>query len=170
MLFAFPKPVADFSLLDHQNNVFNAERFRGKWTFLFFGYTHCPDICPSTLFMMSRVEEKIVKKHSKDHHTQFVFVSVDPQRDTPEQLSKYVPNFSKTFVGVSGKEKQIKKLTRQFGVAYEIVKSPGKRDYLVNHTAAVFLVGPRGRYRAVFTTPHKPSDIVERFSIVRQLK
>ena len=170
ILFAFPKTVAGFSLLDHQNRIFNSERFRGKWTFIFFGYSHCPDICPSTLFMMSRVQQKILKKHSKDHNTQFVFVSVDPERDTPERLGKYLPNFSKTFIGVSGKEKQLKKLTQQFGVAYELVKTSGKKNYLVNHTAAVFLVGPKGRYRALFTSPHNPTDITVRFSIVRQLK
>lgn len=169
-LFAFPKKVGEFTLLDHNRQTFSTKQLRGKWTFIFFGYTYCPDVCPSTMFMMASVEQGLVKKIGKHHGAQFVFVSVDPERDTPKRLAEYVPNFHKQFIGVSGKPKQIKKITGNFGVAYELLKEPGKKDYLVNHTAAVFLVGPKGHYRALFPAPHKPKDIVERFAMVRQLK
>src|SRR3979490_2637263 len=81
-LFPAPKPLTPFTFTDHENRVFDLSRLRGKWSFLFFGYTHCPDVCPTTLAVLARTHEEIVKTTAAAHDLQFVFISVDPSRDT----------------------------------------------------------------------------------------
>ena len=169
-LFPDPKPLTAFVLTDHQNRVFDLASLKGKWSFLFFGYTHCPDICPTTLAILARARDNIAKSAAGAEDIQIVFISVDPNRDTASKLKQYVTHFHATFLGVTGDDAQIGNLAGQLGAAYEVSITPGMENYPVNHAAAVFLVDPQAQYHAVFTPPLDAEVISTRFKVVRELE
>jgi len=169
-LFPDPKPLTAFAFTDQENRVFDLSRLKGKWSFLFFGYTHCPDICPMTLAILARAHENIVKSTVGAKDVQFVFISVDPNRDTASKLKQYVTYFDTTFVGVTGDNAQLGNLAGQLGAAYQVAITPGTENYPVYHTAAVFLVDPRARYHAVFAPPLDAEGISKRFKVLRELE
>jgi protein SCO1/2 len=169
-LFPDPKPLTAFSLTDHQNRVFDLASLEGKWSFLFFGYTHCPDICPTTLAILARARDNIAKSAVGAENIQIVFISVDPNRDTASKLEQYVTHFQATFLGVTGDDAQIGNLAGQLGAAYEVSIRPGMENYPVYHSVAVFLVDPQARYHAVFTPPLDAEVISSRFKVVRELE
>src|SRR5258708_16059500 len=119
-LFPDPKPLTAFALTDHENRVFDLSRLKGKWSFLFFGYTHCPDICPTTLAILARAHEKIAKSAVGAKDVQFVFISVDPNRDTAGKLRQYVSFFDPPFLGVTGDDPQPRNLPGHLRAAYEV--------------------------------------------------
>ncbi|MBI3371590.1 MAG: SCO family protein [Betaproteobacteria bacterium] len=169
-LFPEPKPLEAFALTDHKNQAFDLASLKGKWSFLFFGFTHCPDVCPTTLAVLARAHENIAKNAVGAEDIQFVFISVDPNRDTASKLRQYVDYFDKTFLGVTGDNAQIGNLAGQLGAAYEVAITPGMENYPVFHATAVFLLDPRARYHAVFTPPHDAAAISKRFKVVRELE
>jgi len=169
-LFPDPKPLTAFALTDHKNRVFDLASLKGKWSFLFFGFTHCPDVCPMTLAVLARARDSIAKHTAGAEDIQFVFISVDPNRDTVGKLGQYVDYFDTTFLGVTGDNAQIGSLAGQLGAAYQVEIKPGLENYPVYHSAAVFLLDPRARYHAVFTPPHDAEAISRRFKVVRELE
>lgn len=157
------RPVGDFQLVDHHGERFDQERLRGQWTFLFFGYTYCPDVCPATMAVMHNAVGSIRRAHP-ELPLQTVFVSVDPRRDTPARLAEYVPYFDPGFLGVTGDPEQIRRLTRDLGIVYQVHEpAAGKEDYLVDHSASVLLVNPQGDLQAVFRAPHLPDALARDF-------
>ena len=168
-LFPDPKPLTAFALTDDKNRVFDLASLKGKWSFLFFGFTHCPDVCPTTLAVLARARDSIVKNTAGAEDIQFVFISVDPNRDTAGKLRQYVNYFDTTFLGVTGDDAQIGNLAGQLGAAYQVAITPGIENYPVYHSAAVFLVDPLARYHAVFTPPLDAAAISKRFKVVREL-
>jgi protein SCO1/2 len=142
--------IAAFELRDQNNQVFDLARLRGKWSLLFFGYTHCPDICPLTLGTLKQVHQ-LLGEDNKD--LQYVFVTVDPERDTPEIMRSYVGYFHPDFLGVSGPHSELDKLTKALGVYYHLGKVSSAGNYEVDHSAAVFLVDPQARLRGLFSAP-----------------
>jgi protein SCO1/2 len=169
-LFPDPKPLTAFALTDHRNRVFDLARLKGKWTFLFFGFTHCPDVCPTTLAELARARDNIARNRVGTDDIQFVFISVDPNRDTASKLGQYVEYFDTTFLGVTGDKAQIGNLAGQLGAVYQVAITPGVENYPVTHSAAVFLLDPRARYHAVFTPPHDAEAISRRFKAVRKFE
>ncbi len=169
-VFPTPKPLAAFAFTDHENRVFDLSRLKGKWSFLFFGYTHCPDICPTTLATLARAHENIAKGTSGAKDVQFVFISVDPNRDTAGRLRQYVTYFDESFLAVTGDDAQLGNLAGQLGAAYQLAITPGIENYPVYHTAAVFLVDPRARYHAVLAPPLDAEGISRRFEVLRELE
>jgi len=161
------KPITGFHLLDENHQPFDASRFKGRWTFLFFGYTNCPDVCPTTMLVMKSVWAKLPASARATPAPQLVFVSVDPERDTPEKLKSYVSFYQSTFIGVTGKADQIDVLTNQVGVQYGFDDDPDGKGYTVKHSAQIILVDPTGKMRAVFSPPHKVEDIVSSFVRIR---
>lgn len=160
------KPLKGFSLIDYNRQPFTPSRFKGKWTFLFFGYTNCPDVCPTTLFMLRTVWNKLPTQVKKAPAPQMVFVSVDPKRDTPERLKKYVTFYHRGFIGVTGKVAQINKLTHQAGINYSFTKH-ADGSYTVNHSAQIILVDPSGEMRAVFSPPQKVNELINGYEQIR---
>ena len=149
--FPEAREIASFSLIDHNNAVFDNSVLKDRWSFIFFGYTHCPDVCPTTLSVLNSVAQKL---GDLDEDIRFVFLSVDPERDTPEQLAQFVSYFNGDFIGVTGTPEGIEQLTRQLGVMHlRVQPEEGASSYLVDHTASVFLFDPDGRYHAVFSPP-----------------
>jgi protein SCO1/2 len=169
-LFPDPKPLTAFALTDHKNRVFDLASLKGKWSFLFFGFTYCPDVCPTTLAVLARVRDHVAKNTLGAEDLQFVFVSVDPNRDTAGKLRQYVEYFDATFLGVTGDNAQIAKLAGQLGAAYQVAITPGVENYPVYHSAAVFLVDPQARYHAAFKPPLDAEAISRRFEVVRELE
>src|SRR5207247_5233549 len=140
-LFPDPKPLTAFALTDDRNRVFDLASLKGKWSFLFFGFTYCPDVCPTTLAVLARVRDNIAKNTVGAEDLQFVFVSVDPNRDTASKLGQYVEYFDATFLGVTGDTAQIGNLARQVGDAYQVRIAPGMTHCRVSHTAARCALG-----------------------------
>jgi protein SCO1/2 len=168
LLWPDPKVVQPFALLDHRGKPFTLEQLKGKWSFLFFGFTHCPDVCPTTLSILDRVSRELGKESVSNRDVQFVFVSVDPARDTPEILGKYVAYFNPDFIGVTGADETLLPLTRQLGIYVERETPDAEGNYLVAHGAAVLLIDPEGRLLGVFQAPHDALDIAERFRQMRR--
>lgn len=169
-LFPDPKPLTAFTLTDHQNRVFDLASLKGKWSFLFFGFTHCPDVCPTTLAVLARARANIAENTGGADAIQFIFVSVDPNRDTAGKLKQYVDYFDTTFLGVTGDNAQIGNLAGQLGAAYQVAITPGMENYPVYHTTAVFLLDPQARYHAIFTPPLDAEAISRRFKVLRELE
>lgn len=168
LLWPNPKALAVFSLEDHGQQTFNLDRLKGKWTFLFFGYTHCPDVCPVTLSVLADAEKRLSKAGQSLEDVQVVFVSLDPKRDTQERLQQYVQYFSPGFIGVTGDEEGLSDFTRQLGVVYSVTDRGANDDYLVDHTASILLTDPSARLVAVFGFPHDAEAIAHRFMSIRE--
>ena len=167
LLWPNPKQLLPFKTIDHKGREFGLNHLQGKWSFLFFGYTHCPDICPITLTVMSQVHEQLVAK-GKASNVQILFVSVDPERDTPDQLKTYVKYFNPDLIGLGGTEQQINSLSRQIGIAYMKGEETASGDYLVDHSASVILIDPQGRFVSLFSAPQQVDSTVEQFIAVRE--
>jgi len=150
-----PRVLGEFRLVDQQGEAFSLEDLRGHWSLLFFGFTHCPDICPSTLYDLQQVYRSLETGTAAANPWQVIFVSVDPERDTPERLEEYVAWFDPDFVGVTGAPEQLAPLAMRVGVAFRIEEhEPGAPNYAVDHSASVFLTDPQGRLHGVFPAPH----------------
>ena len=159
--FPVARQLAPFTLVDHNNEVFNETTLRQRWSFLFFGYTHCPDVCPTTLSVLNSVAQRL---QDVEADIRFVFVSVDPERDTPEKLARFVSYFNKNFIGVTGTEQQIEQFTRELGIMHmRVAAEENATGYLVDHTASVLLIDPDGRYHAVFSPPLSAGKISDDF-------
>jgi len=157
-----PVAVPEFKLVDQQNNPFTVERLKGAWTFLFFGYTHCPDVCPTTLTELDNAASRLNELQTPQRKIQYVFISVDPQRDTPELLRDYVSYFGAKFLAATGGEQDLKQLAKPLGIKFE--RGIGtETEYLVNHSSAMLLIDPQARYYAKFRAPHYSEEIVEGF-------
>jgi len=161
------KPIATFNLINQKGEAFTLDDLKGHWTFAFFGYTHCPDVCPTSLGMLGRVMRRLKENLPADAMPQGLFVSVDPQRDTPEMLAKYVAYFDPDFIAATGDPAEIHHLTRQLGILY--IKSAGDKDndYLIDHSAAVVLFDPAGRFHALFNVPHDADKIASDFLLIK---
>ncbi len=157
-LFPEPRPAGVFTLVDQHGARFDAARLDGRWSLMFFGYTHCPDICPTALTNMRLLHAKLSEAERLD--TQVVFVSVDPKRDTPEHLKDYMAYFNEAFLGVSGEREQIDALARQAGAVYFFDGDTDGDEYIVNHSAQILLLDPKGRFYAQFQPPHTPDEML----------
>ncbi|RCX30207.1 protein SCO1/2 [Thioalbus denitrificans] len=151
-----PRRVEPFTLTAHNGAPFTEASLRGRWSLLAFGYTSCPDICPTALANLARVRHLLTAEDA-DTPYRTVFVSVDPERDTTARLAGYVPYFHPSFIGATGTPAELAGLARQLGIRYEKVEAPDSAmGYLVDHSAAILLINPRGEYAAVFGAPHDP--------------
>lgn len=157
-LLIYPKknllPV--FSMIDHNAKKFSNENFKGKWNLIFSGYTNCPDVCPNTLNQMTQLYQLMDKETQKK--IQIIFLSVDPERDTPNYLKQYLDYFHEDFVGISGKKQQIDRVIKSLGGIYSLNKDEGE-FYTVDHSARIFIVGPNAdRYGIIDSLAIKEKD------------
>ena len=155
-----PRPLPDFGLTDQAGQSFGRERLRGHWTLMFFGFTNCPDLCPTTLATLADVRRQLADLPASDRPA-VVLVSVDPGRDTPEALGRYVAHFDPQFLGVTGPPASLEILTRDLGVAFAIGPPSADGNYSVDHTAAIFLIDPAAAFSAVFGNP-QVADVIAR--------
>jgi protein SCO1/2 len=166
LLWPNPKQILPFNTIDHTGTQFGLEQLIGQWSFLFFGYTNCPDVCPITLSVMNNVHKRL-EKQNLELNAQTIFISVDPDRDTTEQLKTYVNYFNPEFIGLGGTSEQITSLTRQIGIAYMHGEKTSNGEYSVDHSASVFLVDPMGRLVAIFSAPQQVDDVLQRFLAIQ---
>jgi protein SCO1 len=163
-LFFEAKQLSDFTLTGPGNQVLDLDHLRGKWSFIFFGYTHCPDVCPTTLASLGTAFKVLAKNPMVSLKIQGIFVSVDPGRDSPESLKAYVDYFHPDFIGVTGDTAQVAAFSRQMGALYTIDREGSPGDYLVTHNSSIFVVDPRGRLYGRLPPPHEPEAIAEIFT------
>ncbi len=162
LLWPDPPKLGTFSLIDAQGNAFTEQALRGRWTLVFFGFTNCPDICPTTMATLNEVYNQVQMNKELLEKIQILFVSVDPERDKTETLESYVGYFNSDFIGATANKEDLKQFARQFGIAYMKVKIPGSADYSMDHTASILLVDPILRFVGVFSRPHEATDITDR--------
>lgn len=170
----FPKPeyITPFQLTDTNNHAFSDQNLLGHWSLVFFGFTYCPDVCPTTLAMLDSTLKSLKSSHPDMTVPDIVFVSVDPARDNLTQLDKYVHFFNPEFKAVTGTETQLETLARQMGVIFDKVymnPDDGDKDnYLMEHSTSLTLINPEGGIQAIFTAPHESSQLSKDISQVYQ--
>jgi len=145
------KDAPDFALTDQDGKPFQFSSLRGKVVLMTFGFTHCPNICPTTLGNMSAIYRNLSPDEQK--RVQIVFISVDPERDTPAVLKEYVPYFQAGFLGLTGTPDQLKAVTKDYGAFYEkqYQASDHAADYYtVNHSAYIYLINPAGKFDLLY--------------------
>ena len=149
----------DFQLTDHNGNHFDLKQLRGKISLLFFGYTHCPDVCPTELANMARLLKQL---DTESDNVQGLFVSVDPTRDTPERLSQYVPYFHPKLIGLTGSAADVKTVTSAYKVHSNVQKTEGKDlQYLVDHSANLFIIDGNGKLAQIVPFGFPQAHILE---------
>ena len=162
-----PYPVAqEFELSRGDGSRLRLSQMRGKAVLLFFGYTSCPDVCPTTLAELKQALEKLGEE--KAQQVEVLFVTVDPQRDTPERVQEYVDHFNPDFIGLSGSESELVPVWQKYGVFREIVDGTSAAGYIVNHTARVTLIDQDGNMRVSFAFETPVEDIVHDLNMLLQ--
>jgi len=158
-----PTALPDFAMVDHAGQPFGNEQLRGHWSVVFFGFTHCPDICPATLQQLAIARSQVIEAGGA--FPKIILISVDPERDTPEAMAAYVSNFGDDVVGVSGNPGELVKLTKAMGIFF--AKS-GDFDgnYSVDHSAAVLVINDNAEWHSVFSAPHNIDSFVHDLPIL----
>lgn len=171
-VFILPRPreITQFRLTAHSGSAFDIESLRGRWSFLFFGFTNCPDVCPTSLAVMAQAERQLAAiEPASAAAFQGVLVSVDPERDDAQRLATYVGAFSESFLGVTGELRDVAEFAEQLNVAFAkvpVFKAAGGVDgsrYQVEHTANVVIVNPAGHYHGFIKYPQQADTIVTTF-------
>ncbi len=139
-----PATAADIQLKDQNGNLFRLSDQHGKIVLLFFGYTHCPDVCPITLYQYEQIKQQL---GDKAQQVRFVFITVDPQRDTPDAMRAYMAKFDPSFTGLSGDKSSLEAIWKAYGVYAVDATKPSDLDTVIDHSARVYLIDPRGNWR-----------------------
>ncbi len=184
--FVLPEVVtlADFKLTHLRLGEYGIDNTKGQWSLFFFGYTHCPDVCPTELFMMAEMMRAIEKSPAvvvQPPHV--VFVSLDPQRDTPEALQQYAAFYHRSFIGITGTQSTVDRFSQEIGVFYErvyhrngdvvtldpeeAIPADLENSYLINHSASIFLLNPEGELHAIFAPPHDPDRMNRDLAVIQ---
>jgi protein SCO1/2 len=162
---AFIRPsraLPDFSLIDTRGQTFGLAQLRGHWSMMFFGYTNCPDFCPTTLTTLAALEKRL-RAGAAPVRPQVIFMSVDAARDTPQQLAKYVPYFDPEFIGLTAaSQSDLEAVAARLGVSV-IITPHSDGTYTVDHTGAIFVLNPQGKLAAVLTGPFAVADLESDF-------
>jgi len=149
-------PLPTVTLVDQYNQAFPMINLKGGWNLMFFGFTNCPDICPTTLMTMKQVEKRLSQQNIR-----YVFVSLDPKRDTSDKLKDYIDFFNPEFIALTGDKNEIDKLSQAMGVIYDFEGDTSTDDYLVNHYSAILVIDPQGRLRAHILPPHSVDKVAD---------
>ena len=165
LLWPDPPVLKDFALTDHTGDKLSPARLRGRWSLIFFGFTHCPDVCPTALEAISAAQQSLRQEPQFGQTGQTIFISVDPERDSTETLANYVGYFSPAMIGATGSVDELKALTSSLGVLF--MKIPGDgAEYTVDHSAGVFFISPDLQLLSVLTPPITKTGLLERFETV----
>ena len=146
----------DMSLTDHTGKVRSMADFKGKVVVLFFGYTHCPDVCPTTMIDLKNTMKLL---GDKSDQVQVLFITADPERDTQEVLAQFVPSFDKRFIGLHGDVAQTKATLNNFKIFYSKVEGKTPADYMIDHSAGMYAFDKEGKIRLYLAYGMKPADI-----------
>lgn len=163
--FPAPRDLTAFNLTTDKNKHFTQENLKNHWTLMFFGFTHCPHVCPATMSVMRDAYPKLLAQYP---NLQVVLVTVDPERDTIRVLNKYVNSFNTNFIGATGSSKNLKQLEKQLGVYAEREKTNDK-NYSVDHTDSIFLINPEGQWTALLPFGLKSAELENSFTKIAKL-
>lgn len=152
------RPLPDLQLLDQDGKPFALSQLKGKWSFLFFGYTFCPDVCPTTLAQLRELQKQLPA--AANQQLQVLLVSVDPQRDTPKQLKEYLGFYSTNFQGLTGELGAIQELANAVSIPF-IPPDTSKENYTVDHSGNLVLIGPDGTQRGFIRAPLNNQKLLE---------
>ncbi|MEM7258415.1 MAG: SCO family protein [Pseudomonadota bacterium] len=168
--FAFPspKPLAEIELIDQDNALVDADFFKDKWTFIYVGYTFCPDACPMTMTIMDQLHATLADNDELADNVQMMLVSIDPERDTPDRLKSYVSHFNDTFVGVTGTADNLSGFASQVSAVYVVPDDRSDPNYLVDHSSTIILIDPNAAVHALFTPPQAAQALAADFKILRK--
>jgi len=164
VLYEPPLPAFDFSLVGADGNTIALHDFRGQVILLYFGYTSCPDVCPTTMAEMKQAIDRLSPDNAE--HVQVVFVSVDPKRDTPEKIQEYADHFNPLFIGLSGSQDELSKIWNDYGIYRLEVPGESALGYTVDHTARVTVIDQDGRMRVSFGFQTPVEDIVHDLQLI----
>jgi len=161
-----PRDLTAFTLTDIHNQPFTNDSLKGHWTMVYFGFARCPKICPATMSMLNQMYKKIAADNKP--LPQVVFVSLDPKRDTLENIQKFVISFNPAFAGVTGSKEQLAQITQELSVLFMKVRQSNlaqqaEDDYEIDHSGSIVLLDPAGKFYAVFSTPHDANRIAQDF-------
>ena len=167
ILWPSPPKLNEFFLIDKDNLPFTLDDLKGRWSIMFFGFTNCPDICPSTLMEISKAERKLREIPEFGNSGQLIFISVDPKRDTPTILKTYVSHFSSRLQAASGSQEELQILAKSVGAIFLTVDSDSNNNsYSVDHSAGIFFVSPDATLFSVLTQPIVDTIILDRMNNV----
>lgn len=150
--------INNINLIDHTGKKFVSQTLKNQPSLIFFGFTHCPEVCPTTLSQLSEITDKL---KTKIITTNIIFITLDPKRDTQEHLKDYISNFNENVIGITGNIINIKKLADNWGVFYETINS-SKDDYTLNHTATVFMLDKKGNYKGTIAWGENENSIIQK--------
>lgn len=149
-----PRELPAFTLTDADGQPFGKDRLAGHWSVVFVGFTNCPDVCPNTLGVLKTVHAKL---QEEQRPLQVVFLSVDPERDTPEVLGKYVRYFNPAFVGITGETAELDRVAAAMGFVY--AKVPMPQSYTIEHWSGLILINPQAQITGYFNAPVQPGTL-----------
>jgi protein SCO1/2 len=160
-LFDVPKQISDFEFVSSNKKIFTKSDLMGKWTLMYFGFTKCPDECPTTMYQLSKLIKVLRDKEFKLDDKQWVLVSIDPERDTPEMIDNYAKGFDKDFIGVSNNRPMLLSLATQLSVNNVMPSSSNHMDHshLDNHVNNIILIDPNGDFAGIFRPPFDVSRL-----------
>jgi protein SCO1/2 len=160
--FIFPesRDIKPFKLMTANNQVFSQDTFRNHWTLVFFGFTHCAMICPTTLGMIGKTYANLQQQYP---NLQVVMVSLDPERDTPEIVKHYAESYNPAFIGVTGKIDELRKLQSQMGIYSAKSETAADGTYQIQHTSSIMLVNPEGKWAGMFKFGLSPAEFERLF-------
>lgn len=160
-----PRVLEPFELVDQDSKPLTSDTLKGRWTFIAIGYTHCPDVCPMTLATFNAIDGAL--KEGDRHPADFLFISIDPERDQPERLAQYVRYFNPRFFGATGSDEALQGLTKQLGILYARVDDQDSAmGYLMDHSASILLLDPDVRLAALFSPPHDSVKMAADFKTI----
>lgn len=164
--FSFPQPakLADVDLENHDQDPVTEASFENQWTFLYVGYTFCPDACPMAMTTLNQLSN--ILETSDTPYPQTLLVSVDPERDTPEHLKNYVRHFNEGFSAATGTPEAIRDFANQVSASYSVPEGKTDPNYLVDHSSAIILINPDAAVQAIFTPPQDAKVIARDFELL----
>lgn len=162
-LYDEPRPIGDFSLVDEQGDVVDESMLRGQWTLAFLGFTHCPDICPTTMATLSRADSRISDRATEP---QFLMITADPKRDTPEALSRYVTFFGDDFRGVTGDIETLRDLASDLNATFTH-STDASGNPVVEHSAHLSIISPNGRLAGLIQKPFDADTVADTYEAIQ---
>jgi len=160
--------INDFKLTDNQGHSFSKKDLQGHWTMVFFGFTNCGMVCPTTLAALNQMYQQLAKELPKDVLPKVVMISVDPERDSAARMNEYVKSFNANFIGARGELSQTLAMEKQFHVvaAKMDAEGQGKNHYTVNHSAEIIVMNPEAKIQAYLSYPHDPQRLVKDYKTI----
>ncbi len=163
-LLPAPKKISAFHVIDDNNQPFDNQNLKGHWTFMFFGFSRCHDVCPDTLSQLNQMYNQWKNSENPTSLPQVVFVTVDPNRDTPTVLHHYVKSFNSAFIGLRGDQTTLEQFKK--GMKVYFAKVPKGNDYSMEHSSQIFIINPEGDWVGILNYPFKPAQLIADYKAI----